>query len=102
MQQTLNQFQTEIDTRQPSRESIINIRRDELRLTQSYIDIISTISNSNEPLTAYEVARKLGYQDPNKVRPRINELVKAGRIISVGLRPCRITKNTANIWAIFE
>lgn len=36
--------------------------------------------------TALEIMRRMGYSDPNRVRPRLNELDRAGYIFQVGKR----------------
>lgn len=38
------------------------------------------------PMTDREVMAKLGTVDPNHVRPRVTELVKAGVLVEVGKR----------------
>ena len=36
--------------------------------------------------TALEIMRRMGFRDPNRVRPRLNELDRAGYIFQVGKR----------------
>lgn len=36
--------------------------------------------------TALEIMRRMGFTDPNRVRPRLNELDRAGYIFQVGKR----------------
>ena len=36
--------------------------------------------------TALEIMRRMGFTDPNRVRPRLNELGRAGYIFQVGKR----------------
>lgn len=40
--------------------------------------IISVLQNSVVPLTEREIMYRLGFSDTNAVRPRVNELLKAG------------------------
>lgn len=44
----------------------------------------------------------LGYDDMNKVRPRISDLKRLGYILEVGKRECSLSKRTAYIWATLE
>ena len=72
-----------------------------LQLTESYKQIIWALRDSFA-LTDNEIAKKLGYSDPNKIRPRRNELMKAGYVKEVGKRPDRYTKKTSIIWDLTE
>jgi len=74
---------------------------DRLRLTQSYKEIIEVLRDSFA-LTDNEIARKLGYFDPNKIRPRRNELMKAGLVEEVGRRADRHSGKTSIIWDLTE
>ena len=46
-----------------------------------YEQILYYLIGSSAPLTDREIMRGLGYTDPNAVRPRITELVKAAKLI---------------------
>ena len=48
--------------------------------------------------TDRELTKRLGYEDPNKVRPRRKELVDMGFIKEVAKRPCEVTKKTVTVW----
>lgn len=48
--------------------------------------------------TDREIAEKLGYSDPNKVRPRRNELVKIGLVVCSGKRVCNVSHVKAMTW----
>ena len=50
--------------------------------------------------TDREITKLLGYADPNRVRPRRNELMQYGLIEEAGKRECSITKKTALTWKI--
>lgn len=52
------------------------------------------------PGTDREIAARLGFTDPNKVRPRRFELADQGKIIDHGKRPCNITGKTSTEWVI--
>jgi len=62
-----------------------------------YKAIISSIRKEGS-MTDQEITRKLGFDDPNKIRPRRNELVKMGYIIPVGKRVCKFTRKNAISW----
>ena len=51
-----------------------------------------------EPKTDREIAACLGYADPNKVRPRRNELEKMGFVVAKGKRTCLRTGKLAIEW----
>lgn len=51
-------------------------------------------------LTDTEIANKLGFSDPNKVRPRRKELYDLGLVRAVGKRQCSITKRLAYLWGV--
>lgn len=50
--------------------------------------------------TDLEIACYLGHSDPNKVRPRRNELMKAGIITECEKRECSISHRTVFSWRI--
>lgn len=50
--------------------------------------------------TDLEIAKFIGYSDPNKVRPRRNELVKKGVITECEKRMCSISKRTVWSWRV--
>jgi len=62
-------------------------------------EVYAIICRSSLPLTDREIARELGYFDPNKVRPRRNELVKAGLVEEVGKRICTVSGKLSLTWA---
>lgn len=49
-------------------------------------------------LTDREIARFLGYFDPNKVRPRRFELMKKGLIAEAGKKVCSVSRRVALTW----
>ena len=48
-------------------------------------------------VTDRDVMVGLGYTDMNAVRPRITELVDAGRLVEVAEKPCAVTRKTVRI-----
>jgi len=53
-------------------------------------------------MTDREICNVLGYKDPNKVRPRRNELVKMGIIEEKGKRICSISRKKAIMWGVLS
>ena len=49
-------------------------------------------------MTAREIGRKLGYTDLNAVKPRITELVKAGRLVEAGKKYDIVTDRNVTAW----
>jgi len=52
----------------------------------------------NAPKTDYELSLQLGFDNPNKIRPRRRELVKDGLVEEAGKRICSISKKKAITW----
>lgn len=50
------------------------------------------------PQTADELMERLGYTDPNNVRPRLTELKQAGLIEAAGRRTSNRTGKGAAVW----
>jgi len=50
--------------------------------------------------TDQEVTKHLGYEDPNKVRPRRYEVMKDKLIVEAGKRVCSITGATVLTWKV--
>jgi len=82
---------------QTSIQSFCELKKDDFFLSFSYQEILDCLKKGHAK-TDYEMAKELGYSDPNKIRPRRNELVKKGYIKAVGKRQDNHTKKTAIIW----
>lgn len=52
------------------------------------------------PMTAREIGRKLGYSDLNAVKPRITELVKAGKLVEAGKKYDVFTDRNVTAWRL--
>lgn len=52
------------------------------------------------PMTVDELMDRLGYHDPNRVRPRLTELTQAGALCTVGKRQSRRSGKLVAVWAI--
>ncbi|MFQ5531175.1 MAG: hypothetical protein ACE5ES_01025 [Candidatus Nanoarchaeia archaeon] len=69
-----------------------NVCRDQKRVIES-LEILGHATDR-------EIARHLNFDDPNKVRPRRNELVKMGFIRSNGKTTCSITGKLVTEWVL--
>ena len=58
--------------------------------------ILDTLS---EPMTARQIAVRLGYTHPIAVRPRITELMKAGKIVAVGKAYDELTERNVAVFS---
>lgn len=54
------------------------------------------------PATADELMDRLGYTDPNRVRPRLTELKQAGALCAVGKRKSRSSGKLVAVWSVNE
>ena len=50
-------------------------------------EILEFLKRQDEPLTDLEITVSMGYRDPNRVRPKRNELVKLGYVIEARAHP---------------
>lgn len=62
--------------------------------------IVYQFLEENEGSTDMEIADGLNLADPNKIRPRRNELVKKGLVTEIYKRACKITGRRAIVWDI--
>lgn len=69
-----------------------------LRLTHSFRDIIKLLIEQPEGMTKNEIADRLGYNEYEKILPRLNELEKVGLIYTYARRFCKITGEVSRIW----
>lgn len=61
--------------------------------------VLTFISNFPK-CTDQEIAKGLGFKDPNAVRPRRKELLDQGYIIECGTKICNITGRRSTIWKV--
>lgn len=54
------------------------------------------------PMTVDELMDRLGYHDPNRVRPRLTELTQAGTLCTIGKRQSRRSGKMVAVWAVNE
>lgn len=65
-------------------------------MQQTVYDVISKLGCP----TDLEIAKFLGYSDPNKVRPRRNDLVKMGFVIQHEKRVCSVSGHLVYSWRV--
>lgn len=70
------------------------------RKQREVLGVIKRATERQEFLTDREIARELGFKDPNKVRPRRHELMKLELIQAEGTKTCSVTGKTAITWRI--
>lgn len=83
------------ETRRAAHEDIVP--RKESRRQQ----LLDTIIEYG-PMTVDELMDRLGYHDPNRVRPRLTELTQAGALCTIGKRRSRRSGKMVAVWAINE
>jgi len=62
------------------------------------LDAIRQMNSRSKYPTDREVAKYLGFADPNKVRPRRNDLARLGKVEIHGKRECGVTGRLALTW----
>jgi len=62
--------------------------------------IINLLKKHPDGLTAQEIKAKLGFTDPNMVRPRLTELSRDGFVFSYDTRPCSKTGRVCLVWRL--
>ena len=71
-------------------------------MQRQVLDAIIGRNLSNEYPTDWEIVKDLKMSDPNRVRPRRNELMEAGVVVEVGKKVCPVTGIKALTWKIAE
>lgn len=61
-------------------------------------ELVYSALNQLGQATDMELAKFMGFDDPNRSKPRRNELVKLGLVTELGKRSCKITGKTAIVW----
>ena len=72
-------------------------------LNDRYQDILIAINDLGVPSSDYEIAGHMGFDDPNKVRPRRYELVNdfyKPFLEEKGKRVCKCTGKTVFVWGL--
>ena len=83
----------------PVRDTSILAYHQILHMSQKHKTVYQTIKNFPDS-TDRELAAILGFHDPNKVRPRRNELAQFGWIRESGKRECSISGRLAYTWRV--
>jgi hypothetical protein len=65
-------------------------------MQQTVLVVINAYPNS----TDLELCQKLGYTDPNRLRPRRKELLDYGWIVDMGVRECTVSHRKAHTWKV--
>ena len=89
--------------RDTSIEAYIGIISNPSSLNDRYQDILIAISEIGMPSSDYEIASHMGFDDPNKVRPRRYELVYGffkPFLEEKGKRICKKTGKTVFTWGL--
>jgi hypothetical protein len=72
---------------------------DNSELQSRYREILQLLAQRG-PMTDREIARQLGFTDPNAVRPRRHELTELNYVFPLGKRKCNVTGKTSIEWGI--
>lgn len=90
-------------------ESYMSLLSEPYQLNKKYQQIIKALTEIGKPSTDLEITIHLNFHDPNKIRPRRNELSdQKGKhfyqplIRTVGKRKCNISHKQAYIWDLTE
>lgn len=70
--------------------------QEEVKLSRRASEILSWIAR-NGPKTDREVMQGMGFNEPNSVRPRISELIGAGKLMEVCNRKDATTGKTVRV-----
>jgi hypothetical protein len=63
-------------------------------------ELVLRFMADHQLLTDREIARDMGFDDPNKIRPRRNELVRIGVVVANGKRKCTVSGKLAYVWLV--
>ena len=89
--------------RDTSLDAYISIISDPSSLNDRYQDILIAVNSLGVPSSDYEIADSLGFDDPNKVRPRRYELAYdfyKPFLEEKGKRVCKRTGKTVFVWGL--
>ncbi len=71
-------------------------RSEESKLSRRALAILEWITEYG-PHTDRGVMRGMGFTEPNSVRPRITELIEAGKLMEVCSRVCQVTHKRVRV-----
>ena len=92
-----------VGVRDSSLDAYMEIISDPASLNERYQDILITLNEIGMPSSDYEIASHMGFDDPNKVRPRRYELVYGFYkpfLEEKGKRECRKTGKRVFVWGL--
>lgn len=84
------------DTYRSQRESYAI--RPEMRKTM----ILDKLQDNKDGMTARELSRALGFYERNAVAPRLTELAKENKVITVGKKVDSLTGRLVSVWALAD
>jgi predicted HTH transcriptional regulator len=76
--------------------SLAAYEAEETKLSARAQAVLAWISQHG-PHTDREVMKGMGFQEPNSVRPRITELIDAGKLMEVCSRRCPVTGKSVRV-----
>jgi len=92
-----------VGVRDSSLDAYMEIISDPASLNERYQDILIAVNEMDVPCSDYEIACHMGFDDPNKVRPRRYELVYGFYkpfLEEKGKRECRKTGKRVFVWGL--
>jgi hypothetical protein len=72
-----------------------------VKLSKRSAHILEFVRNQSHPLTDRQTMERLGFCEPNAVRPRITELIKAGMLQEAGKIKCPVTNKSVRLVSVF-
>jgi len=79
--------------------SLLAYREIEPKIPTAQHVILHLLEMSIRPLSNSEIAKHLGWSI-NRVTPRVNELVKKGKVEDAGKRKCTVTGKLVHVWGV--
>lgn len=76
--------------------SVAAYHAEESKLSRRARAILAYITLAG-PRTDRQVMQEMGFSEPNSVRPRITELIEAGKLMEVCSRRCEITGKSVRV-----
>jgi len=86
--------------RDTSLESYSTLKLDLGKIQEEILKAIIELNLMGRHPTDRELAKDLGYTDPNRVRPRRHESWKDGYVVEMSRRPRSVTGRSALTWGL--
>lgn len=90
-----------MSVRETSKESYTKLMESG-ELTKGQAEVYSLLAGLDHGMTDREIAQALGYEDPNKIRPRRFELADLRLIDEKPKRKCSLTNRNAYEWVAMQ